>query len=160
MAHKTLIGGTDYEINGGETLIDGTAYLIKNGKTLVSGTAYDVSLGELYYISGYASTNSGEHVSDLYFDSTCGYVVIKGIKYTSAFNNIPIRAGTEIYLKVSASHSDQTYRCSVTLNGTVVQEGEGEYHFTPTNDCTIQIVERSIITNWTYIDWWQARITM
>ena len=42
MAHKTLIGGTIYEISGGKTLVGGTAYSIKNGKTLVGGTAYEV----------------------------------------------------------------------------------------------------------------------
>lgn len=42
MGHKTLIGGTAYEITGGKTLVDGTAYSIKNGKTLVDGTAYEV----------------------------------------------------------------------------------------------------------------------
>lgn len=42
MAHKTLIGGTAYEISGGKTLVNGTAYSIKNGKTLVGGTAYEV----------------------------------------------------------------------------------------------------------------------
>ena len=42
MAHKTLVGGTAYEISGGKTLIDGTAYSIKNGKTLVGGTAYEI----------------------------------------------------------------------------------------------------------------------
>lgn len=42
MAHKTLIDGTAYEINGGKTLINGTAYEIKGGKTLVGGTVYDI----------------------------------------------------------------------------------------------------------------------
>ena len=42
MAHKTLIGGTAYEISGGKTLVGGTAFSIKNGKTLVGGTAYEV----------------------------------------------------------------------------------------------------------------------
>ena len=42
MAHKTLIGGTTYEISGGKTLVNGTAYSIDKGKTLVGGTAYDV----------------------------------------------------------------------------------------------------------------------
>ena len=43
MGHKTLIGGTAYEISGGKTLVDGTAYGISGGKTLIGGTAYDVS---------------------------------------------------------------------------------------------------------------------
>ena len=42
MAHKTLIGGTDYEISGGKTLVNGTAYSIDKGKTLVGGTAYEI----------------------------------------------------------------------------------------------------------------------
>lgn len=43
MAHKTLIGGTAYEISGGKTLVGGTAYNISNGKTLVGGTAYTIN---------------------------------------------------------------------------------------------------------------------
>lgn len=45
MAHKTLIGGTAYEISGGKTLVNGTAYKIDKGRTLVSGTGYDISFG-------------------------------------------------------------------------------------------------------------------
>lgn len=44
MAHKTLIGGTAYEIGGGRTLVGGTAYSIDKGKTLVGGTAYEIGL--------------------------------------------------------------------------------------------------------------------
>lgn len=42
MAHKTLIGGTGYEITGGRCLVGGTGYNIKKGRTLVGGTGYDV----------------------------------------------------------------------------------------------------------------------
>ena len=45
MSHKTLIGGTAYEISGGKTLVNGTAYSIDKGKTLVGGTAYEVGFG-------------------------------------------------------------------------------------------------------------------
>lgn len=45
MAHKTLIGGTAYEISGGKTLIGGTAYDIKGGKTMVGGTVRNISFG-------------------------------------------------------------------------------------------------------------------
>lgn len=45
MAHKTLVGGTAYEISGGKTLVGGTAYSIAGGKTLVGGTAYDIGFG-------------------------------------------------------------------------------------------------------------------
>lgn len=43
MAHKTLIGGTAYEIKGGNCLVDGTGYAIQKGRTLVDGTGYDIS---------------------------------------------------------------------------------------------------------------------
>lgn len=47
MAHKTLIGGTAYEIGGGKTLVNGTAYSIDKGKTLVGGTVYSISFSSL-----------------------------------------------------------------------------------------------------------------
>lgn len=42
MAHKTLIGGTAYEIKGGRALVNGTGYEISKGKTLVGGTGYEI----------------------------------------------------------------------------------------------------------------------
>lgn len=51
MAHKTLIGGTAYEIKGGKTLVGGTAYEIKGGKTLVGGTAYDISFVKIVNVT-------------------------------------------------------------------------------------------------------------
>lgn len=43
MGHKTLVGGTAYDISGGKVLVGGTAYGIKKGRTLVGGAGYDVS---------------------------------------------------------------------------------------------------------------------
>lgn len=45
MAHKTLIGGTAYNVVGGTTLVSGTSYRISAGKTLVSGTGYSLPFG-------------------------------------------------------------------------------------------------------------------
>ena len=45
MAHKTLIGGTAYEIKGGRILAGGTAYSVAGGRTIVNGTGYDISFG-------------------------------------------------------------------------------------------------------------------
>ena len=42
MAHKTLIGGTAYNIKGGRDLIGGTGYAKKKGRVLVNGTGYDI----------------------------------------------------------------------------------------------------------------------
>ena len=43
MAHKTLIGGTAYNIVGGKSLVSGTAYNIKKGGTRVNGTGYNIN---------------------------------------------------------------------------------------------------------------------
>ncbi len=42
--HKTLIGGTAYEVKAGKCLINGTAYAIQKGRTLINGTGYDIAL--------------------------------------------------------------------------------------------------------------------
>lgn len=46
--HKTLIGGTAYEVKSGKCLINGTAYAIQKGRTLINGTGYDIALASLY----------------------------------------------------------------------------------------------------------------
>lgn len=45
MGHKTLIGGTTYDIKGGRTCIGSTNYDIKKGRTLIGSTGYDISFG-------------------------------------------------------------------------------------------------------------------
>ena len=42
--HKTLVGGTVYEVKGGKCLVNGTVYSIKKGRTLIGGTGYDITL--------------------------------------------------------------------------------------------------------------------
>lgn len=41
--HKTLVGGTAYEVKGGKCLVNGTVYNIKKGRTLIAGTGYDIN---------------------------------------------------------------------------------------------------------------------
>lgn len=43
--HKTLVGGTAYDISGGRMLVGGTGYSISKGRTLVGGTGYDIAFG-------------------------------------------------------------------------------------------------------------------
>ena len=43
MAHKTLVGGTAYNITGGKSMVSGTTYSISGGKTMVDGTAYNIN---------------------------------------------------------------------------------------------------------------------
>lgn len=65
MAHKTLIGGTAYEIGGGKTLVGGTAYSIDKGKALVDGTAYEVGFRKKQEIlDDWATIASGANISN------------------------------------------------------------------------------------------------
>lgn len=59
MAHKTLIGGTAYNISSGKSLVSGTTYSIKGGKTLIGGTGYSINFG---------SGGGGEPTAMLYSD--------------------------------------------------------------------------------------------
>ena len=45
MGHKTLIGGTTYDVSSGKTLVNGTGYGVGGGRTLIGGTGYNVSFG-------------------------------------------------------------------------------------------------------------------
>lgn len=42
-AHKTIINGTAYEVQGGKCMVDGTVYNILKGRTLIGGTGYDIN---------------------------------------------------------------------------------------------------------------------
>lgn len=108
MAHKTLIGGTAYEIKGGRTLVNGTDYDIKAGKTLVGGTAYDVSFGEpvtvnISLISGVAN-------------ESLTYAEINGVKYTGTKTGLQVMSGDIIKLYCGATFSTGTPY--VKINGT------------------------------------------
>ena len=43
MAHKTLIGGTAYNITSGTSMVSGTTYSISGGRTLIDGTGYNIN---------------------------------------------------------------------------------------------------------------------
>lgn len=42
-AHKTLINGTAYTVQGGKCMVNGTVYNILKGRTLINGTGYDIT---------------------------------------------------------------------------------------------------------------------
>ena len=45
-AHKALVNGTAYTVQGGKCLVNGTVYSIKKGRTLIGGTGYDIAFEE------------------------------------------------------------------------------------------------------------------
>ena len=48
MAHKTLVNGAAYDVQGGKCLVNGTVYSIKKGRTLIGGTGYDITFAPSY----------------------------------------------------------------------------------------------------------------
>ena len=95
MAHKTLIGDTAYEIDGGKALVDGTAYSIDKGKTLVDGTVYEVGFKrEPVTITLTVSVVNGS--------SGVGYIVHNGILYGttthSSYESVVVGSGETITL--------------------------------------------------------------
>lgn len=114
MAHKTLIGGTAYEISGGKTLIGGTAYSIKGGKTLVDGTAYSLSFLPVITLTGSAADTS-----------TGGYAkcTINGSTYNAALSSrkYSVPKGTVITCEVRKPGM-QSGPAKISVNGTVVAQ--------------------------------------
>jgi hypothetical protein len=95
MAHKTLVGGTTYEVKSGRCLVDGTAYSIQKGRTLVDGTGYDVNFGPSIIpviINGNGNTSYA-------------YAEINGTKHTKAASGIEVSPGDVISLTVGKSIS-------------------------------------------------------
>lgn len=138
MAHKTLIGGTAYEVSGGKTLVGGTAYSIKNGKTLVGGTAYDVGFLKDCTVSiKWNNHNAGS------------YVTIGGTKYSSSYitlsQEVVVPMGTEVVVTCTAVFS---YGAKISFNGTTVKQTDKtgvitvstpiEYTFVAQNDTSIE----------------------
>ena len=142
MAHKTLIDGTAYEIDGGKTLIGGTAYSIDKGKTLVGGTAYEVG-----FVTDPVITIIYEPGTYYAFGETnyrCGNLEIGDTTYASYFfesnaidqYTLTLPVGTIIGCVTRASGNG--YAGEVRINGeTVFSGGYNTYEYTVTTNATI-----------------------
>jgi hypothetical protein len=96
MAHKTLIGGTAYEIKGGKTLVNGTVYEVKGGKTLVGGTTYSIPFSNftLVHDFGNVAVVDWSYGDEAYFSmlwmsvpngyEKCNIIAIDGVEYEIA----------------------------------------------------------------------------
>lgn len=129
MAHKTLVGGTAYEIKGGKTLVNGTAYSIKNGKTLVGGTVYEVGFDD-----GMRTVTIIGGGSNYY----C-YVTIGGTKYYQP-TTLSVPIGTVITCTAKDYNADYSV---VKLNGQVVagRSDNAVYNYTVTRNVEIAVYD-------------------
>ena len=98
MAHKSLIGGTSYNITGGTSLVGGTSHKISHGKTLIDGTEYKISFQEPAYALLYTdnsmsfqygnSVESGKTVRNIYTGFVNRDYTSIGIPWNSRVNYI------------------------------------------------------------------------
>lgn len=130
--HKTLIGGTAYDVKSGKCLINGTAYAIQKGRTLINGTGYDIALISLKkHIITMSSDRDNINPND-------SYVTINGTTYHPYPNyEIEVDGDVQITVGVYGSMGGST----ITLNGVVVKQvssfSEGSYTFELDGDCNI-----------------------
>ena len=131
MAHKTLIGGTAYEIGGGRTLIGGTGYKVEKGRTLIGGTGYEVSFGGAIPITNlpvgtvikltksgaqknFIIINHGIPSSSSLYDSSCnGAWILAQDIYDSYY--VPKQTN----VAYSNAYADSTLGLNAYCNGTV-----------------------------------------
>jgi hypothetical protein len=108
MAHKTLVGGTAYEISGGKTLVNGTAYSVSGGKTLVNGTAYEVGFGGAMYTIKLSHTISrnGDTYTTTRWNAEVAKIIINGQIYDGSLETeLLLEEGTIIECYVNSSNT-------------------------------------------------------
>lgn len=134
MAHKTLVGGTVYEIKGGRTLVGGTGYDIKKGRTLVGGTGYDISFAKepvIVNITGQGGKDGAQGRIML------ASVTVGGQEYTSpATLEVPYGEVITLY-----ANSVLTY-AKIIIDGETVASGVNlTYEYIAQTDCTINMAK-------------------
>ena len=117
MSHKTIIGGTLYDVKAGKCLVDGTAYSIQKGRTLVDGTGEDIVFSSVSPILDENDWATIREVSD----------AGQGSNYWSIGDRKAITLnGTVGHLSLS---DYTTYAFIIGFNHNASIEGENRIHF-------------------------------
>lgn len=128
MAHKTLIGGTAYKINGGKTLVNGAIYDMYYGKTHIDGTNYDIEFGKRAKVK----LSKGPYSANANYAS----VTINGIVYDgSTDTTIKVRKGTVVECFATGGGSGLLSGTGyIFINGKQVKGGDNSSYATTIND--------------------------
>lgn len=128
MGHKTLIGGTSYDLSGGKTLVSGTSYSVQGGKVLVNGTAYDISFFLPPAALDLWSGNASDTINCIAYAN--GYWVVGGVHYESskyyariAYATSPDGPWTTKDLWTNCQYSNDGVSCITYANGYWVAGG-------------------------------------
>lgn len=152
MAHKTLIGGTAYEIKGGRDMIDGTGYDKKQGKTLVNGTARAISFAPTEYV---LTISGGNTVSP------GAYVTYAGTKYARGTLRIPVGGNVRVsvgYNQIDGANVTLTGAGTLTKVDATSSEGRA-YKYTPAGNATIAFSKRTPSAYNPQLYYWTGTIT-
>lgn len=143
MAHKTIVGGTQYNIKKGKALVGGTEYSVKKGKTLIGGTAYEVGFDDgMRRIACVECDTSYAEIQ--YTIGNSGYTIGDVGEYV-----IPVGTVLECWVMDDNGWSGGGF-AGVVVNGAKVFEtpSDGTYEYTVTKNATVRIVnnvERGVI---------------
>ena len=127
MAHKTLIGGTAYNIKGGRDLIGGTGYSKKNGKVLIDGTVHAIEFVKKLRITIVNAIDSS---------NMSGSVIYNGKAHTSG--TLEVEQGETV--TIALRNDGENGWCFVGVNGNDVASGSShvEYTYTVTKNASIR----------------------
>jgi hypothetical protein len=127
MAHKTLIGGTAYNIKGGRDLIGGTGYSKKNGKVLIDGTVHAIEFVKKLRITIVNAIDSS---------NMSGSVIYNGKAHTSG--TLEVEQGETV--TIALRNDGGNGWCFVGVNGNDAASGSShvEYTYTVTKNASIR----------------------
>ena len=133
MAHKSLVGGTAYDITGGRTLVGGTGFDISKGRTLVDGTGYDIAFDFNITI-----TSTGIKPTSSYKPGC--YVVING---ETVYSEGTYTAQAGVPIRLVCGYFGVKYTTSIIIDGVTVATSKGntwcEYEYTQKGDISIEL---------------------
>ena len=115
-AHKTLVNGTVYTVQGGKCMVGGAVYNILKGRTLIGGTGYDIPFGSNKIKvtitapkRGYASVT----IDDVRYSSAAELEVDPGTAINCAVKGSATNVKGYIYRNGEAVGSSNAYSMTV-----------------------------------------------
>lgn len=151
MAHKTLIGGTAYEISGGRTLVNGTGYSIDKGRTLVGGTAYEVGFEVGFEKTAIVRLMSNTFTEIYYAEASVFYRTPDGgTGYLSTAGEYELPIGTIITCSLRWNGKDMA-NLIVYFNHSVIDSSESDAYYQYTLNQNIAIMPVNYYYNGGYI---------
>lgn len=136
-AHKTLINGTAYTVQGGKCMVNGTVYNILKGRTLIDGTGYDIVFpvplvmpvkGDLITMN-LDGTDRQYRVLKIIGDTTIEVLGMWDVRTSIKFNLTANNAYRESYLD---TYLNTTYYKTLSANAkaAIVAKSINQYQYT------------------------------